>query len=213
MFRLPAATASPRDAGSRPWADAVAMLARELDAAALVKKTRVGCVVPGRHARYLLVPWNATMQSRGARQVFAEHCFRDTYGDLADGWVVRASTGEYASAALACAIDSALLDELNGIFALRGLALCSVTPSLVHELDTIGDTLPTGIGWVVVPEHGVLTLLLMEDGRPRRVTMTHGMPAQLPQLLSREWFALGREDCWNHVKLCAEHSCALAEAA
>lgn len=213
LFHLPA-DASPSTATGAPrWAEAVAALAVQLDAAGVDRKTRVGCVVPGRYARYLLVPWNAAMQTRGARQVFAEHCFRTTYGDLASGWVVRAGAGDYESATLACALDAALLDELGRVFAQRGLALCSVTPSLVHELGELGDALPGGATWLVVPEAEALTLLLVEDGRPQRVAVAPGAQTQLPALLSREWFALGREDSWAHVVIRPERVSVLARAA
>jgi len=209
VFHLPAA-------GASSWADDVAALACELDAAALPRHARAACVVPARHARYLLVPWNAAMQSRAARQAFAEHCFAETFGELARGWVVRAGEGAYACATLACALDAALLDELGRVFALRGLALRSVTPSLVHALAGLGDNLPDGASWVVVPEVDMLTLLLVEDGQPRRVTVAHGTAAQLPALLAREWFALGRDDRWAHVAVRPEHvaaDAAMTEAA
>ena len=212
-FHLSAAPDSSGEAGAPAWAHALATLAHELDAAALAPKTRVACVVPGRHVRYLLAPWNATMQTRAARQTFAEHCFRETYGELARDWVVRAGDGGYESATLACAMAAPLLDELSRLFATRGLALCSVTPSLVHELAALGDALPAGASWVVVPEADALTLLLVEDGRPRRVCVVRGAAAQLPQLLAREWFALGRDDRWARVELRPERAATVVPTA
>ncbi len=216
VFRLGVDEPPAAEPGTPAWAHAVGALARELDAAALPRKARVACVVPARHARALLVPWNAAMQSRAARQAFAEHCFRDTYGELARDWVVRTGAGGHACPALACAIDAALLDELGRVFAERGLALRSVVPSLVHELAQLGAGLPRGASWIAVPEGDALTLLLLEDGVPRRVCTVRGTPAQLPQLLAREWFALGREDRWAHVELRPRHAAGtalLAEAA
>jgi hypothetical protein len=204
--------AAAGEAGAPAWAQAVQALADELDAAPLARDTRIACVVPGRHVRYLLVPWNAAMQSRAARRTFAEHCFRETYGDLARDWVVRAGDGDYESATLACAIDAALLDELGRVFATRGLALCSVTPSLVHEVGLLGDALPAGAAWIVVPEADALTLLLLEDGRPHRVCVARAAMQQLPQLLAREWFALGRDDRWTHVELRPERGATIVTA-
>jgi hypothetical protein len=198
-FRLPVLEALPGDAG---WDAALAPLAQELDAAALPAKTRVACVVPDRHARYLVVPWNAAMQSRAARQAFAAHCFAETYGELARDWVVRAAPGDYASPSLACAVDAALLDALGRLFAQRGLALVSVTPSLAHELAHAAGALPPGASWVVVAEAGAMTMLLVEDGRPLRVAVARAGPDELPSLLAREWFALGRDEPWAHLQLC-----------
>ena len=212
-LRLPDGLAAAESSPASARLAAIAELARRIDASPLARGTRVRCVVPGRFARYLLVPWNVDMQTSKARQAFAEHCFRETCGEMTRDWIVRVDAAGWERAALACAIDAALLDELARMMADRGLILCSVEPALMHEFNAIGDPLPAGASWVVVPEAGALTLLLVEDGRPLRVAMTAGTVQQLPAILAREWFALGRDEPWVHVQLCGTPHAGTALAA
>ena len=64
-------------------------------------------------------------------------------------------------------------------------------------------SLAAGSTWIVVPGCGTLTLLLVEDGRPVRVALVAGAIERLDACLRREWFALGREGTWSHVRVCA----------
>ena len=186
-----------------PMAEAVAALAARMDELALPRGARVACVVPAPFVRYLLVPWNAGMQGRKARQVFAEHCFRETYGELARDWVVRVDSARFGSAALACAMSPGLLGELGRICAERGLQLESVRPALMNAFNAIATPLSRDSAWIVVPGSGTLTLMLLEDGRPLRVALLAGGLDRLDALLRREWFALGRDGTWAHVHVCA----------
>lgn len=194
-------------------ADAVAALGAQLDALAIARGTRVACVVPAPFVRYVLVPWNIDMQGRNARQVLAEHCFRETYGELARDWIVRVDHARFGSAALACAMSAGLLEELMRMTAARGLLLESVQPTLMNAFNAIADPLSRDSTWIVVPGSGALTLMLVEDGRPLRVALVAGSLDRLDTLLRREWFSLGRDDTWSHVRVCAPAPVPLALAA
>lgn len=183
--------------------DAVAALATRIQAMALPHGTRLACIVPAPFVRYVLVPWNAQMQSRKSRQVFAEHCFRETYGDLARDWIVRVDTARFGGAALACAMNASLFDELSRMAEARGVVLASVQPALMNAFNAHPTPLAAGSTWIVVPGTGTLTLLLVEDGRPLRVALVAGTQDRLDALLQREWFSLGREERWSHVRVCA----------
>ena len=185
-----------------PLAGAMAALAGRLAALALRRGARVACIVPAPFVRYVLVPWNAGMQARAARQLLAEHCFREIYGELSRDWVVRVDPARFGSAALACAMSAGLLDELERICAERGVVLDSVQPALMTAFNAIDVPLSQGSSWIVVPGTGTLTLMLVEDGRPLRVALVAGDLERLDALLRREWFALGRDDAWVHVHVC-----------
>jgi len=186
-----------------PMAEAVAELASRISALAPRRGTRIACVVPAPFVRYVLVPWNAEMQGRRARAVFAEHCFRETYGELAREWVVRVDPGRFGQATLACAMNAGLLDGLARMAQESSLVLESVQPALMHAFNAMPTRLATGSTWIVVPGCGTLTLLLVEDGRPVRVALVAGAIERLDACLRREWFALGREGTWSHVRVCA----------
>jgi hypothetical protein len=201
-LRVPDTIAAGEGSPASASSCAVAELARQIDASPLARGSNVRCVVPARFARYLLVPWNADMQSPAARQVFAEHCFGETFGEMARNWVVRVDSAAWERAALACAIDAALLDDLARITVDRGLTLCSVQPALMHEVNAIAAPLPAGASWIVVPEAGVLTLLLVEGREPLRVAVVAGTLPQLPAILAREWFSLGRDEPCAPAHVC-----------
>lgn len=184
-------------------ADAVAALGARIEALAMPRGTRIACVVPAPFVRYVLVPWNADMQGRKARQILAEHCFRETYGELARDWIVRVDHARFGSAALACAMSASLLDDLARTTQERGVLLESVQPALMNAFNAIADPLSRDSTWIVVPGSGALTLMLVEEGRPLRVALVAGTLDRLDALLRREWFALGREDTWSHVRVCA----------
>lgn len=186
-----------------PLGEAVAALASRLDGLAVPRGTRLGCVVPAPFARYLLVPWNAAMQGRKARQMLAVHHFQQTYGELARDWVVRVDPPRFGGASLACAMSAGLLEELERMADERGLVLQSVQPALMNAFNALADPLPAGSTWVVVPGTGALTLMLVEGGGPVRVALVAGSLDRLETLLRREWFALGRDDTWSHVRVCA----------
>lgn len=196
-----------------PIADTVAALASRLDELAVPRGARITCVVPAPFSRYVLVPWNADMQGRRARQILAEHCFRETYGELARDWVVRVDRARFGSAALACAVSASLVDDLIGLAAARGLVLKSVQPALMNAFNALTEPLASGSTWIVVPGSHALTLMLVEDGRPLRVALVAGSVDRLDMLLRREWFALGRDDPWSHVRVCAPATADLAACA
>ncbi len=186
-----------------PMVEGVAELASRVRALALPRGRRVKCIVPAPFVRYVLVPWNARMQGRRARQVFAEHWFCEAYGELARDWLVRVDASRYGAAALACAMNAELPGVLAQLAQECGLVLESVEPALVHAFNAMPEPPRAGADWIVVPGSGTLTLLLVEDGLPLRVALAAGSTDRLDAVLRREWFALGRTDTWSRVHVCA----------
>ncbi len=186
-----------------PMAEGIAELASRIRTLALPRGRRVACIVPAPFVRYLLVPWNAAMQGLKARQVFAEHWFREAYGELARDWVVRVDAARYGSAALACAMNADLPGELARMAGACGVVLESVQPALMNAFNAMPRPLTGGADWIVVPGSGTLTLLLVEDGAPLRVALAAGSLERLDAVLRREWFALGRDGTWSGVHVCA----------
>jgi hypothetical protein len=184
-------------------ADAALAFARQVEQQALPRGTRLACVVPVPLVRYVLVPWTTALRGRRTRQVLAEHCLRETYGDLVRDWTVRVDAAGFGSPALACAMSSALLADLDRVATAQGVVLASVQPALMSAFNALKAPLADGSTWIVVPGRDALTLLLVDDGRPLRVAVVAGTVDQLDVLLRREWFALGREGRWSHVRVCA----------
>lgn len=175
---------------------------RELDERALKRGTRLTCVVAGDAVRYRIVPWNDELASPAQRQVFAEHCFNEAYGDAARDWTVRHHTAGYAAAALGCALDTALLDRLHALAQARRLRLVQVQPSLMHAYNRAHRHFDSGLFWFVCIDVHWTTLLLMSPTQPLQVKVLPTPGIDLARALDREWFALGME-----VPRCPVHVC------
>lgn len=171
-----------------------AAVERDLDERALRPGTRLTCVLAGEGVRYGRVPWSDALSSPSQRQVLAQQCFVEAHGEAARGWTVRQHTGGHGAAALACAIDTALLERIDALAQARRWKLVSVQPSLVHAYNQARRRLVTaGLCWFVEVDADRATVLLMSPTEPLQVKRLPLAGADLIQWLEREWFALGME--------------------
>ena len=143
---------------------------RAFDERALRAGTRVTCVLAGDGVRYGRVPWSDDLSSPSQRQLLAQQSFIEAHGEVARSWAVRQHTAGHGSAALACAIDTTLLDRLDALARARRLNLVSVQPSLVHAYGEarrriVGD----GLFWFAEVDAQQATVLLMSPTEPLQV--------------------------------------------
>ena len=160
---------------------------------ALPPGTRLTCVVAGEGVRHQIVPWRDELSRPAQRQLLAEQCFREAYGDVARGWTVRQHATRYGAATLACAIDTGLLDQLDAQSRARRLALVSVQPALMHGYNLARHRMSPGLHWFVTLDAVSTTLLLQSPTEPLRVKRISSSALDLADTLDREWFALGME--------------------
>lgn len=165
---------------------------RAFDERALRAGTRVTCVLAGDGVRYGRVPWSDDLSSPSQRQLLAQQSFIEAHGEVARSWAVRQHTAGHGSAALACAIDTTLLDRLDALARARRLNLVSVQPSLVHAYGEarrriVGD----GLFWFAEVDAQQATVLLMSPTEPLQVKRLPSAGADLTRWIEREWFALG----------------------
>ena len=165
----------------------------DLDQRGLKRGTRITCVVAGDGVRYRVVPWNEELAGPAQRQLLAEHCFKEAYGDAARGWTVRQHTVRHGAASLACALDAALLDRLDAMAQARRLELVSVQPSLMHACNQAPPRLEPGPFWFVCIETLWTTALLMSPTEPLHVKPLPSAGLDLSLSLDCEGFALGLE--------------------
>ena len=154
------------------------------------------CVVGGDSVRYRVIPWNDELARPMQRQVLAEQCFVEAYGEVARDWTVRDHAQRYGAATLACGVDTALLDRLDASAQSRGLQLSSLQPSLMRRFNRhlergAGRSFEPGMFWFVWIEAGGITVLLASPAEPIHVKQIRGSGADLARVLDREWFALG----------------------
>ena len=170
-----------------------AAIEQQLDALALPPGTRLTCVVAGEGARHQIVPWRDELSHPAQRQLLAEQYFRDAYGDVARGWTVRQHATRYGAATLACAIDTAVLDQLDAQSRAHRLTLASVQPALMHGYNLARHRMSPGLHWFVVVDAVSTTLLLQSPTEPLLVKRMPSRALALAEVLDREWFALGMD--------------------
>jgi hypothetical protein len=170
-----------------------AAIDQQLAALALPPGTRLNCIVAGEGVRYQIVPWRDELSRPAQRQLLAEQCFRDAYGDVARGWTVRQHATRYGAATLACAIDTALLDQLDAQSRARRLTLLSVQPALMHSYNLARHRMSPGLHWFAALDAVSTTLLLQSSTEPLLVKRMPSPVLDLAPTLDREWFALGME--------------------
>lgn len=166
---------------------------QQLDALALPAGTRLTCILAGEGVRYRIVPWRDELSRPAQRQLLAEQCFLEAYGDAARGWTVRQHATRYGAATLACAIDTALLDQLTAQSRARRLTLVSVQPALMHSYNLARHTMSAGLHWFVSLDAVSTTLLLQSQAEPLLVKRAPSSALDLADTLDREWFSLGME--------------------
>lgn len=166
---------------------------QQLDALALPAGTRLTCILAGEGVRYRIVPWRDELSRPAQRQLLAEQCFHEAYGDAARGWTVRQHATRYGAATLACAIDTVVLDQLTAQSKARRLTLASVQPALMHSYNLARHTMSAGLHWFVSLDAVSTTLLLQSQTEPLLVKRVPSSALDLSDTLDREWFALGME--------------------
>jgi hypothetical protein len=123
-------------------------------------------VLSNRFVRYALVPWRDAVTQRKERIRLARHCFRNIYGDAADGWEIRLSDGGFGRNAIASAVDRDLIAGLREAFAARRIRIASVEPCFMSVCNRFRNELPPrGRSGLAVLERGRVTLGVFEaDG-------------------------------------------------
>jgi hypothetical protein len=148
-----------RTDGAPPWRPALdrlaALLAAERPAAARVR-------LSGQFCRFALAPWSAGLTAEEERSLAAA-VFRETYGEAARGWDVRADNLKRGEALVVCAVDAELIAGLTRTFEAAGWPLDSVEPRFAAALAAA----PAGAGeagacWHALLEPGWCSAALIE---------------------------------------------------
>ncbi|HZF38058.1 MAG TPA: hypothetical protein VE715_04500 [Blastocatellia bacterium] len=101
------------------------MLKRPIEA-----RTQAFVTLSNRFVRYTMVPWHDELMKRNERLVQARHCFKQTYGEVADKWSITSVEGRYREPFLATAVDPGLIDGLRKAFGQAHIELISISPYL-----------------------------------------------------------------------------------
>lgn len=199
----------PLEGGSdaqHPWRRALETLETELPLIA-ERGMRLNVILSNHFMQYLLVPWldDATDEEEMA---LAQHCFREMCGSAADGMRVRISPGRAGMAALAGAVDSHLLEALDGLAARVSCELKSVQPHLMVAYNTCRASLAGRSAWLVLLEPDNVCLAVLRNGQLswlRKMRISAEWDAELPGLLEREAYLADSEVALEEILLWAPH--------
>lgn len=177
------ATCTPR-AGEPPWQaalDALDGLLGEFSA----RGEAVTVVLSNHWVRYLVLPWHAELTGADELAQFARVRFEQTYGAAAADWTIRSGDGGYGAPHVACAIDTALVTELQRRLTAHGLRLRSLQPLLMAACNGQRRALGGERSAFAVIEPGRICLSLLGQGRWLEVSNRRA-GADLPEAVERE---------------------------
>jgi hypothetical protein len=91
----------------------------------------LGVTLSNHYLRYRLIPPPPLAMPSAGVQALIQHCFRSTYGDVVDNWLIYLDPMPSQGDRLACAVDKTLLEGLKAVAEKAGLRLVSAQPYLM----------------------------------------------------------------------------------
>jgi len=157
-------------AGPERWRGALLALGgilRQISA----QKLRTSCsvVLSGHFVRTELLPWNEHIRGIREYRALARARFRAIHGAAAEAWDIRLGILRYGEPVLACAVDSALLTELDALVSECGLRLTSVQPHFAEAFDRHRRLCSGASWWFALIEPGRLWMGQSVKGAWRHV--------------------------------------------
>lgn len=145
------------------WQPAVAALAGWLKERDL-KRARLHVFLSSQLVRWQLLEWQPQLARPQELEAYVHLRFRATFGAVADSWRVVHTEPLPGRALPACAIDEALLTELQGLQSIGEARVASVVPYFSAAFDRWRGSVGERIAWFGVAEPGSLTLGLLHRG-------------------------------------------------
>ncbi len=192
--------------GEMPWSRAIDTLGTALPSI-IVRKMDVNVILSNHFMHYTLVPWFDKLSDE-EEMVLAQHYFSETYGSAADSLSVRVSPGRAGTAALASAVDTRLLDDLNGLLGRMRLNIKSIQPHLMVAYNSCSESLSGRSAWIVLLEPGSLCLSVLRKGQLvwiRKLRLEGDWHNELPPILEREAYLADTDVAMDEVFLWAPH--------
>ncbi|PZO20593.1 MAG: hypothetical protein DCF26_02630 [Burkholderiales bacterium] len=154
----------PRSGPHAPaWQPAMSALTgwlRERD----LKRARLHVFLSSQLARWQLLEWQPQLARPQELEAYVRLRFRATFGSVADSWRVVHTEPLPGRALPACAIDEALLAELQGLKSVGETTVASVVPYFSAAFDRWRGSMGDRMAWFGVAEPGSLTLGLLHRG-------------------------------------------------
>jgi hypothetical protein len=182
--------------GEPPWQAALSALST------LLSKMDTGSsvatvVLSNRFVRYALVPWNERLTTAEEEMAFAQHCFRETYGESALSWEVRVSPAGTGQPRVASAVDRAMLSAIRQAVGGSSLRLRSVQPLLMAAYNRSRRGLDRRACLFLLAEKRSYACMALVNGAciaVRSGLINGPLKQELPFILDREHVWSGMEE-------------------
>jgi len=150
-----------------PWQQAINELGRLLDVSQVTSKRSglpLSVVLSNHFVRYKVIPALPAFTSADKALLVATHCFRETYGDIVDDWVIKLNPVPDDDTLVACAVDSSLIAALQALVSQYQCKLKSIQPYLMSGFNLMcRHVKPQAICYAQI-EAGRITIALIKDG-------------------------------------------------
>lgn len=197
-----AATKSPEKSPDSPWLDELGLIEGLLSEARRGLPLRI--VISNHYMRYRLAPAPPLSMRSADVQALMQHCFRETYGDVAGDWQIRANPLPDGGDVVACAVDKALMEGLRAAAGKAGLKLVSAQPYFMSGFNAVCRRITGAAACFVQAEPGRIMLGALR-GKSwlglRAVAATPRWKEELPAHIEREILLAGWEDAHPPVFL------------
>jgi hypothetical protein len=139
--------------------------------------------------RYKIIPALPAFSPADKALEVATHCFRESYGDIVDGWSVRINPLPHGDTLLISAVDSDLISGIEALCKQNRCKLKSIQPYLMSGFNCARSEIDATACCFVQVETGRLSIALIRDGGWQSITacpITDDWSKDLAALITRE---------------------------
>lgn len=180
--------------GGFPWLSELGLLEGLLSEAR--RGLPLSIIISNHYMRYRLIPAPPLSMSSVDVQALMQHCFRETYGDVVDGWHIHANPLPDGGDRVACAVDRALMEGLKAAAGKASLRLVSAQPYFMNGFNAVRRRINGTAACFVQVESGRMILGAMCDNNwlgLRAVTAPPQWQEELSAHIEREILLAGWE--------------------
>jgi len=211
---------------AQPWASALLALenlltqsdGHSLNAlstnAKLANSLPITLVLSNQWFRYKIIPAMPAFSPADKVMAVANHCFRESYGDSVDSWMIKVNPLPHGDSLLISAVDAELIAAIEMLCKKHQCKLKSIQPYLMSGFNSMRHQLGAGVSCLVQVEAGRLTIALMRDGNWQSITATTvanlsakdisaDWSEDLAALISREMLLSGLQNAQANIYFCA----------
>jgi hypothetical protein len=140
--------------------------------AKLASSLPITLVLSNQWFRYKIIPAMPAFSPAEKVMAVATHCFRESYGDSVDSWMIRVNPLPHGDSLLISAVDAELIAAIEMLCKKHQCKLKSIQPYLMSGFNAMRHQLGAGVSSLVQVEAGRLTVALMHDGNWQSITAT-----------------------------------------